>query len=87
MDVSTASDEDLRTGMQMMGEAFRDMAPMSAAQAATVILDAVKAGEWRILVGDDAHGLDTQVRLHPDEAYDERFLVRLQEAGLFSFMQ
>jgi NAD(P)-dependent dehydrogenase (short-subunit alcohol dehydrogenase family) len=87
MDVSTASDEDLRTGMQMMGEAFRDMAPMTAATAATVILDAVKAGEWRILVGDDANGLDTQVRLYPDEAYDERFLVRLQEAGLFSFMQ
>jgi NAD(P)-dependent dehydrogenase (short-subunit alcohol dehydrogenase family) len=87
MDLSSASDEDLRTGIQMMGEAFRDTAPMTAAEAATVILDAVRAGEWRILVGNDAHGLDQQVRLHPEEAYDERFLARLQAAGLFSFMQ
>ncbi len=33
---------------------FRDNAPMSAAQAATIILDGVRADTWRILVGDDA---------------------------------
>ena len=42
----------------MMGEGFRDTAPMSAAQAATIILDGVRADEWRILVGDDAKRLD-----------------------------
>jgi len=35
---------------------------MTAAAAATVILDGVKAGRWRILVGDDAHRLDERVR-------------------------
>ena len=37
---------------------FRDEAPTTAAQAAKIILDGVKADRWRILVGDDAHKLD-----------------------------
>ena len=36
-------------------ERFRDEALTSAAQAATIILDGVKADRWRILVGTDAH--------------------------------
>jgi NAD(P)-dependent dehydrogenase (short-subunit alcohol dehydrogenase family) len=85
LDVSGASDDDLRIGLQMMAEGFRDMAPTSAAQAATIILDGVRAGEWRILVGDDAVGLDELVRAHPHEAYGEEFLPLLRERGLFSF--
>ena len=42
---------------------------MSAAQAATIILDGVRAGEWRILVGDDAHRLDEAVRADPEAVY------------------
>jgi len=34
---------------------FRDEALTSAAQAATIILDGVKADRWRTLVGADAH--------------------------------
>lgn len=52
---------------------FHDMAPMSAAQAATVILDGVRADRWRILVGDDAHALDAAVRANPEGAYDANF--------------
>lgn len=63
------SDEDLLALAQGMGDMFRDAAPMSAAAAATVILEAVKAGEWRILVGDDAHALDEAVRSDPLAAY------------------
>ncbi|MEQ1703414.1 MAG: SDR family NAD(P)-dependent oxidoreductase [Ilumatobacteraceae bacterium] len=85
IDVSAASDDDLRVGMQMQAEAFRDMAPMTAAQAATVILDGVRAGTWRILVGDDAHGLDELVRQMPELAYDDAFLPHLQARGLFQF--
>jgi hypothetical protein len=48
---------------------FRETAPLSAAQAATIILDGVKAGKWRILVGDDAHALDEAVRADPEHAY------------------
>jgi hypothetical protein len=46
---------------------------MTAAAAAKVILDGVKAGRWRILVGDDAHHLDERVRQTPERAYDAEF--------------
>lgn len=51
-------------------QGFHDSAPLSAAAAATVILDGVRSGSWRILVGADARGLDQWVRAHPDDAYD-----------------
>jgi len=51
-------------------KAFHDTAPLSAAGAATVILDGVRAGAWRILVGQDAHQLDDYVRANPEGAYD-----------------
>jgi hypothetical protein len=43
---------------------------MSAAQAATVILDEVRSGAWRILVGADAAMLDERIRANPEVAYD-----------------
>jgi len=49
---------------------FHDTAPTSAAGAATVILDGVRSGAWRVLVGEDAHRLDRVVRAHPEDAYD-----------------
>jgi len=48
---------------------FRLSAPVTAAEAARVILDGVRAGEWRILVGDDAVALDEAVRADPHAAY------------------
>jgi len=51
-------------------QGFHDSAPLSAAGAATVILDGVRSGAWRILVGADAHSLDEFIRAHPDDAYD-----------------
>jgi NAD(P)-dependent dehydrogenase (short-subunit alcohol dehydrogenase family) len=83
-DVSGASDDDLRLGMQLQAEAFRDNAPMTAAQAATVILDGVRSNEWRILVGDDAVVLDQMVREHPLDAYEPDFMDRLQARGVFN---
>jgi hypothetical protein len=50
---------------------FRDNAPLTAAQAATMILDGVRAGKWRILVGDDAHAIDEAVRADPEGVYGE----------------
>ena len=55
---------------------FETLAPMTGEEAAKVILDAVKAGKWRILVGADAHELDEAVRSDPENAY-ERDLFRL----------
>jgi NAD(P)-dependent dehydrogenase (short-subunit alcohol dehydrogenase family) len=83
VDLSAASDEDLRAGLVTMAEGFRDNAPMSAAQAATIILDGVRAGEWRILVGDDARRLDEAVRADPVNAYEPEFFERLQRHGVF----
>jgi NAD(P)-dependent dehydrogenase (short-subunit alcohol dehydrogenase family) len=51
-------------------QGFHDSAPLSAADAAGVILDAVRSGAWRILVGADARSLDEYVRARPDDAYD-----------------
>jgi hypothetical protein len=49
---------------------FRDKAPVSAAEAATIILDGVRSGTWRILIGEDAKKLDMAVRAKPEAAYD-----------------
>jgi len=49
---------------------FRDNAPLSAADAAAIILDGVRSGAWRILVGEDAERLDAAVRANPGAAYD-----------------
>jgi NAD(P)-dependent dehydrogenase (short-subunit alcohol dehydrogenase family) len=83
IDLAGASDEDIRQGIQMQADMFRDSAPMSAAEAATVILDGVRAGRWRILVGDDADALDRIVRESPGDAYEPEFVARLQAAGAF----
>ena len=62
---------------------FRNMAPTTAAQAATIILDGVRENRWRILVGEDAHTLDELVRADPELAYEPEFLRRMHEAGVF----
>ena len=49
---------------------WRDGAPTTAAEAAAVILDGVRSGAWRILVGADAHKLDEFVRGNPESTYD-----------------
>lgn len=56
---------------------FRNAAPTTATDAATIILDGVRAGQWRILVGEDAHALDLAVRQAPEEAYEPDFRSRL----------
>ena len=62
---------------------FRDGAPTSAAEAATIILNGVRNNEWRILVGEDAEALDAQIRADPDRVYDRAFWDELRERGLF----
>jgi NAD(P)-dependent dehydrogenase (short-subunit alcohol dehydrogenase family) len=62
--------EDLRRFLVQASADFRDKAPVSAAQAATIILDGVRAGTWRILIGQDAAMIDERVRAKPEAAYD-----------------
>jgi NAD(P)-dependent dehydrogenase (short-subunit alcohol dehydrogenase family) len=81
--VDEVSDEDLRKGIAMFGEAFRDLAPLSAASAATIILDGVRQNKWRILVGEDAVIVDEMIRADPEGAYEPEFWRAVQARGLF----
>jgi NAD(P)-dependent dehydrogenase (short-subunit alcohol dehydrogenase family) len=81
IDVSGVSDDDLRQFMRIQGEQFRDNAPTSAEQAAVIILDGVRAGRWRILVGPDATVLDERVRADPEHAYEPAFFEQMVNAG------
>jgi hypothetical protein len=72
-DASRLSDEDIRKLVAERERRFRDEAPTSAAAAAAIILDGVKADRWRILVGDDAQRIDELVRRAPEQAYDRDF--------------
>jgi len=73
----SASVDDLRQMLARMNTDFRDKAPLSAADAATIILDGVRSGAWRILVGRDAKTLDETVRAKPEAAYDYAELGRM----------
>ncbi len=76
-DLSNATNEQIRQALIMQGEMFRDAAPMTAAEAAKVILGGVHERRWRILVGEDAVGLDRLVREDPEGAYSTEFMERL----------
>ncbi len=65
-----ASADDLRAWLAKMESDFRDKATVTAAEAATIILDGVRSGAWRILIGEDAHRLDEAIRAYPELAYD-----------------
>ena len=73
VDTGPMSDEDIQNVALDRARTFRDEAPTTAAAAAKIILDGVKADRWRILVGDDAHQLDERVRQAPENAYTAEF--------------
>jgi hypothetical protein len=73
VDVTQMSDEDVQAVATERARSFREEAPTTAAAAAKIILDGVKAGRWRILVGDDAQRLDERVRQTPERAYESEF--------------
>jgi NAD(P)-dependent dehydrogenase (short-subunit alcohol dehydrogenase family) len=76
-DSAQLTDEAIQAMATEGARRFLEDAPMSAATAATVILDGVKAARWRILVGDDAHRMDEMVRAEPESAYEPEFFERL----------
>ena len=71
--VADLPDDAIRQLLHQRALDFRDQAPTSAEQAATIILDGVRAGRWRILVGEDAEWLDRRVRADPEGAYEPAF--------------
>jgi NAD(P)-dependent dehydrogenase (short-subunit alcohol dehydrogenase family) len=80
-DMSQVSDADIQAMSAERARRFQDEAPMTAAAAATVILDGVKAELWRILVGHDAQLLDEQVRQAPEQAYEVEFFEKFAGAA------
>jgi NAD(P)-dependent dehydrogenase (short-subunit alcohol dehydrogenase family) len=75
------SDEQLKEFIRQRMDDFQDKAPVTPAEAATIILDGVRNGRWRILVGEDAHTLDRLVREQPEMAYEPSFVGQMQAAG------
>ena len=71
-------------GLLEVADEFRKNAPTSAADAAALILGALKAGRWRILVGDDAIWLDTWVRTNPEGCYSPELPVKPNSDKLLS---
>ena len=67
------TDEQVQAYAAEQARTFLEEAPTTAAQAAKIILDGVKAERWRILVGNDAQRLDERVRETPEQAYDLEF--------------
>ena len=82
------SADDLRQAIPRLKDEFRDKGFLPA-QAATIILDGVRSGAWRILVGDEAKMLDEQARANPEAPFDyERYaemygplIAQAQESG------
>jgi NAD(P)-dependent dehydrogenase (short-subunit alcohol dehydrogenase family) len=71
------SDEQISALAAEQHRRFLEDAPTTAAEAAKIILDGVRAERWRILVGEDAHVMDRLVREDPEQAYEPAFHERL----------
>jgi NAD(P)-dependent dehydrogenase (short-subunit alcohol dehydrogenase family) len=79
------TDDQIRDVVHQMTIGFEQNAPVSAAQAATAILDGVRNDKWRILIGDDAEALDRLVREAPETAYEKSFIEALHRQGHLPF--
>ncbi|HEV2547615.1 MAG TPA: SDR family NAD(P)-dependent oxidoreductase [Stellaceae bacterium] len=77
IDASALSAEELQKRWAERARRFEEDAPTTAAEAARIILDGVKAERWRILVGADARRIDERVRADPEHAYDAAFFESL----------
>jgi hypothetical protein len=72
-DPAALSDAEIQALVAERARRFLEEAPTTAAEAARTILDGVKVGRWRILVGADAHLIDERVRQSPEQAYEVEF--------------
>lgn len=82
LDVKLLTDDAIQALAAEQHRRFLEDAPTTAAEAATIILDGVKAERWRILVGADAHRMDELVRADPEQAYEPQFFQTLaREVG------
>ena len=80
-DADAWSDDQIRARVEELEKRFREDAPTTAAEAASIILDGVKAEKWRILVGKDAEFVDDRVRAAPEDAYSPEFHETFRRGG------
>lgn len=80
-DASALSNEQIKDMLTERARLFVQNAPTTGAEAAAIILNGVKANNWRILVGSDAQVLDRMVREDPEHAYEEQFFTRFVTAA------
>ena len=80
VDVGQLTDAAIQAMAAEQHRRFLEDAPTTAAEAATIILDGVKAERWRILVGEDAVKMDALVRADPEAAYTPEFYSHLAAA-------
>jgi NAD(P)-dependent dehydrogenase (short-subunit alcohol dehydrogenase family) len=82
LNVSELPDSAVQAMAAEQHRRFLEEAPTSAGEAATIILDGVRAERWRILVGEDAQRMDQLVRADPEAAYTPEFFgVLAKEVG------
>ena len=77
--VADLPDDALRQMLHQRALDFRDKAPTTAEQAASIIMAGVAADRWRILVGEDAVRLDAMVRSNPEGAYEAAFAAQWRD--------
>lgn len=68
--VRTGMPSPPRSWRRAFGSLFGGYEPVSSASAAERIIAAVRAGEWRVVIGEDASAVDERVRSDPWTAYD-----------------
>ena len=63
---------------------MNDPGAMSAADASTIIIEGVRRGQWRILIGEDAEFLDALIRSDPEAAPTPAFFEQVTAAGFWA---
>jgi NAD(P)-dependent dehydrogenase (short-subunit alcohol dehydrogenase family) len=63
------ADDAARRQLEALDENVFAAAELTSGEAAKTILDGVRAGRWRILVGADAHAKDLATRADPEGVY------------------
>ncbi|MEM7020676.1 MAG: SDR family oxidoreductase [Pseudomonadota bacterium] len=76
IDSLDTSNDEIRAMWRARMEDY-DQGGLTPDEAATIILDGVRANQWRILVGPDAVALDKAVRRTPEEAYELDFSAKV----------
>lgn len=77
VEVADTSDDQIRQMVHQNMEDHREKAPVTAAEAAAVILSALADNRWRVLIGQDAQAIDELVRDDPESIYEADFIQRL----------